>query len=367
MTKIKGLYVHIPFCNIKCPYCDFTSIVLNDNQIYERYINTLKKELILYKELPFCIETIYFGGGTPSILEPVLIGELIEFVSKNLKTKNNIEITVEANPNTYRYRQLELLRTYGVNRLSIGNQTFNKRHLVSLGRNHTPEDTISMINDAVRAGFENINLDLIYGMENQTLKELEEDLNIYTSLPIKHVSAYMLTAYEDTPLGSMVLDNKYNLPDEETTTQMFKLIDNYLESKGFYRYELSNWAKNGFKCKHNLFYWTDQYFLGIGVSAWSYIGNKRFGNTKNLTEYFEMVYKGEKPVKFRETLSEEDSRFEKIMLGLRLKEGIDVNFIKNKEILKELEKEGFGIIKENKFSLTQDGLMLINQIITKLF
>ncbi len=365
--KIKGLYVHIPFCSIKCPYCDFTSIVLNNNQVYEKYIDALKKELSLYKDFHFNIETIYFGGGTPSVLPPKLIGDLIEFVYKNFKIKENHEITIEANPNTYRYSQFKEIKSFGVNRLSIGNQTFNKKHLVSLGRNHTPEDTINMVNDAVKAGFENISLDLIYGMENQTLKELEEDLNIYTSLPIKHISAYMLTAYEDTPLGSMVLDNKYKLPDEETTTQMFKLIDNYLESNGFYRYELSNWAKKGFECKHNLFYWTDKYFLGIGVSAWSYVDGERFGNTKNLTEYFDMIGKGKKPTKFREILSEEDKRFEKIMLGLRLKEGVNINLIKNKEILKDLQNEGLGKIKENKFSLTQDGLMLINQIVTRLF
>jgi oxygen-independent coproporphyrinogen-3 oxidase len=364
--NINGIYIHIPFCSIKCPYCDFTSIVLEDKDIYKKYIKALKKELTMYKDLKFNLNTIYFGGGTPSILPPELIGEIIIFIKENLKCDKNLEITIEANPNTYRYYQLKKIREYGVNRLSIGNQTFNQKHLLSLGRNHKVEDSLNMIEDAVKAGFTNINLDLIYGIENQTLTELEEDLEIYTSLPITHISAYMLTAYEDTPLGSMVLDKKYNLPDEETTTQMFRLIDDYLKNKGFYRYELSNWAKEGYQCKHNLLYWTDRYFLGIGISAWSYINDIRYGNTKNLSEYFQLIEEGVKPVKYVEHLSEEDKRFERIMLGLRLTEGIEISLIRNKDFLEELLKENLAIRTGDKISLTENGLMLINQIVTKL-
>lgn len=363
MIKITSLYIHIPFCSIKCPYCDFTSIVLLNENIYSNYINALKKELELYKNLDFEIETIYFGGGTPSLLPPHLIGEFIVFIEENFKTFKNVEITIEANPNTYRYKELREIKEYGVNRLSVGNQTFNRKLLKSLGRDHNPESTLQMVEDALKAGIENINLDLIYGIQGQTLKDLEYDLEIYTSLPIKHISAYMLTAYEGTPLGKLVQNNQYNLPDEKITTEMFYIIDEFLENKKFYRYELSNWAKKEYECKHNLAYWTDKYFLGIGVSAWSYIGNKRFGNTKNIYEYMRKLEKGEKPIEFEEILTEEDKRLEKIMLGLRLKEGIDLSLIKNKEVLKELIKEDFGYIKENKFSLTRKGLMVINKII----
>ncbi|RMD46687.1 MAG: coproporphyrinogen III oxidase family protein, partial [Aquificota bacterium] len=220
---------------------------------------------------------------------------------------------------------------------------------------------------AVEAGIKNINLDLIYGIENQTLKDLENDLKIYTSLPIKHISAYMLTPYENTPLGKLVENNKYNLPDEKLATDMFFLINEYLENNGFKRYELSNWAKNGYECKHNLLYWTDKQFLGIGVSAWSYVGNKRFGNTKNIYTYIDKVEKGIKPISFEETLDKNDKRIENIMLGLRLRQGIYLSFLKDKkDTLQELVKNNFANIENGKFYLTEKGLMVINKIVEML-
>ncbi len=367
MIKISGLYIHIPFCSIKCPYCDFTSIVEFNPNVYKDYINALKKEFLLYKEkYNFNLQSIYFGGGTPSILEPELIINILEFILKNSNLNEKIEITIEANPNTYRYNQLKLIKEAGINRISIGNQTFNLRLLKSLGRNHQPKDTLKMVEDSIRAGLNNINLDLIYGIEGQSYEDLQQDLKIYTELPLTHISAYMLTAYEDTPLGSMVLDGKYNLPDEETTTKMFKMVDDFFEKKGFYRYELSNWAKPGYECKHNLLYWTDKTFLGIGISAWSYDGEKRFGNTKNLNEYFQYLNENKLPVRYIEKLSKEDKEFEMVMLSLRLKEGMDISLIKNKNILQELVDHRLGYIENNRFVLTQDGLMVINQIVTKL-
>jgi len=367
MTKINGIYIHIPFCSIKCPYCDFTSITINDKTTYSMYIETLKKELHFYTDLDFHIETIYFGGGTPSLLGPSLIGELINFIKNNFSTEKDLEITIEVNPNTYRYKEFQEIIEYNVNRLSIGNQTFNKKLLKNLGRDHDPEDTLKMVEDAVKAGIKNINLDLIYGIENQTLEDLEKDLKIYTSLPIKHISAYMLTPYESTPLGKLVEKNEYSLPDEKLTTDMFYLINEYLENNDFKRYELSNWAKKGYECKHNLLYWTDKHFLGIGVSAWSYIENKRFGNTKNIYEYFEKVKEGIKPVSFKETLDKNDKRIESIMLGLRLKKGIDLDTLKDKKIIiQELIDNNLAGIENNRFYLTEKGLMVINKIVEKL-
>ena len=363
---VKGIYIHIPFCSLKCPYCDFLSITNTDEILHHKYIKFLLKELSLYKDkYKFNIETIYFGGGTPSLISAKLIENVIKYIKENFKCSENLEITLEANPNTLSLDKLEILKNSGVNRISIGNQSFNIKTLQKLGRDHKPEQTLKLIEYCQKVGITNINLDLIYGVENQTLRDLEEDLRIYTSLPITHISAYMLTAYEDTPLGSMVLDGKYKLPDEETTIKMFYLINETLESKSFYRYELSNWAKKGCECKHNIFYWTDEYYLGVGVSASSYIENIRFTNTKNLGIYFEKLSKNKFPIDYKETLSDEDKRFEKIMLGLRTIWGVDLDYI-NKEKAENFVKNKFAFIKDNRFILNMKGLSVINEIVLQL-
>ncbi len=364
---IKGLYIHIPFCNIKCPYCDFTSIVEENREIYYRYVDAVIKEISLYKKENFSLETIYFGGGTPSLLPPKLLKKIINFIKENLEIQNQLEITIEVNPNTYRYEEFLEVKQAGVNRVSIGNQSFLEKNLISLGRNHFPQDTFETIESALKAGIININLDMIYGIQNQTLKDLKEDLQIYSSLPITHISAYMLTAYSDTPLGKLVKNGEYILPEEDLTVEMFELIDSFLEGKGFERYELSNWAKEGYRCKHNLLYWTDREFLGVGVSSWSYMNGKRFGNIKNINEYINKINKSEKPVLFSETVDNKEKRKERIMLGLRLKEGIPIGEIKGKlYTAKEFEKEGYGKIENGRFFLTPKGLMISNYIASEL-
>ncbi len=364
---IKGLYIHIPFCNIKCPYCDFTSITLYDENIFKSYTEILKKELTFYQNENIKFETVYFGGGTPSILRPDYIEEILKFIRNNFNIIKNPEITLEVNPKTYRYEDFSHLRGIGVNRVSIGSQSFLEKNLKLLGRNHSAEDTFQTVEDTLKAGIKNINLDLIYGIQAQSLKELEKDLEIYTSLEITHISAYMLTAYNETPLGKLVKKGEFKLPTDEELEQMYFLIIKFLKERGFYYYELSNWAKEGYECKHNLFYWENVNFLGVGVSAWSYIGNVRFGNTKNLYEYMEKVKDGVKPVLFREELGEKDLINERIMLGLRLTKGIDKNLIKNKQnLMEELKNEKLIEEEKGKIKLTPKGFLLSNYIISKL-
>ena len=364
---IKGIYIHIPFCINKCPYCDFTSVAFVDKDIFRRYLNLLKKEFLLYKDKNFNIQTIYFGGGTPSVFPPEYIEEIIDFIADNVKTVNNLEITIEVNPETYRYKEFKQLLNAGVNRISIGAQSLNEKVLKSLGRWHSPKDVVETVYSAADAGIENINMDMIYGVQGQTLKDLEEDLNRYAQLPVKHISAYMLTAYEETPLGQMVKRGEYSLPEEDLLLDMFKLIDGFLNEKGFDRYELSNWAKKGYQCKHNLFYWTGEEFLGIGVSAWSLVNNERFGNTKNLYEYMEKINKGQSAVLFRDKLSPEEKRKEKIILGLRLAEGIDIELVKDKmDFVNQIVSEGLAKIENNRLKLTPEGIMVSNYITASL-
>ena len=364
---IKSLYIHIPFCSNKCPYCDFTSIVYLDNNLYRRYVEGLKRELTFYSDLEFSIETIYFGGGTPSILKPELIGEVINFIKDNFNTERNLEITIEVNPEDYNLEDFYKLKSFGVNRVSIGNQSFLRKNLISLGRVHNPISTLKAIQNSIYAGIKNINLDLIFGIENQTLEDLEIDLEIYTDLPITHISAYLLTAYEETPLGQLVKQKKYKLPDEKIQRDMYIFINSYLEDRGFYRYELSNWSRKNYQCKHNLSYWELKEFLGIGVSSWSFIKNTHFGNTKNIFEYLNKVENFVKPISFRDVLTEEDLKFEKVMLGLRLSKGVELNLLKGKkEAIDVLVNSGFAEIRDNKLRLTPDGLIISNFIINKL-
>ncbi|MBK3332730.1 radical SAM family heme chaperone HemW [Persephonella atlantica] len=364
---VEGIYLHIPFCSLKCPYCDFTSITVNNKQIFTEYVSLVLKELHMYRDLEFDVKTVYFGGGTPSLLPPEVIAHLIEGIDRIVGINGNAEVTVEVNPENYRYLQFKQLKQSGVNRISVGVQSFQLKQLRALGREHSPEDSLKTVEDAFRAGIENISIDLIYGIQGQDVESLEKDLKTVENLPVKHLSAYMLTAYEETPLGQMVKRGEYFLPDDDTVYRMFLLIDSYLNRCGFSRYEISNWAKEGYQCRHNLLYWKRKEFLGLGVSAWSFANRKRFGNTKNLHVYMEKVKKGEFPVEFVDLIDDKEEKKEKIFLGLRLKNGIDIKLVKDKmNFLRNLEREGFIEIKGEKVSLTPKGIFVSSYISSQL-
>ncbi|MCX7737795.1 MAG: radical SAM family heme chaperone HemW [Hydrogenothermaceae bacterium] len=363
---IEGVYIHVPFCSLKCPYCDFTSFVSFDEELYKHYVDTLLKELLMYREKNFSVKTIYFGGGTPSLLPPSLIYRVLDFIFKNFKTESELEITLEVNPNSYSKKEFKSIKQIGINRLSFGSQSLIEKNLRALGRDHKPTDTVRSVYGAVESGIENINLDFIYGVPNQSLKEIEEDLKLYTALPITHISAYMLTAYDETPLGVVVKKGYIELPDEEESYKMFKVVDQFLEDRGFKRYEISNWAKDGYECRHNISYWKHLEFLGVGVSAWSFIGYERFGNTKNINQYLEAVNRGEKAVILREFLDEEKIREERVFLGLRLREGIELNLIRNLEFLKEIVSRDYVKVENNRLTLSHKGIMVLNYIASRL-
>jgi len=361
---VEGIYIHIPFCDLKCPYCDFTSTEINSDEIYRKYIGAVKKELEFYaSQLNFRVNTIYFGGGTPSVLPPQMLQDILRHIKSLMNIDKNTEITVEVNPSTYRYKEFSALFSAGVNRISIGSQSFIEDNLIFLGRNHGPEDTITTVKDAFRAGFDNISLDMIYGIPGQGIENLKKDLYIFTSLPVVHISAYMLTPYENTALGQMMKRGEIKLPDEDELSVFFSIIDDFLSDKGFIRYELSNWAKPGYRCKHNLHYWKRNEFLGVGVSAWSYYKSKRTGNIKNLFHYINSVEQGKLPVEFMEHIDSLEEKKEQIMLGLRLSEGIPLTIVRDRlELVRELVKEGLGVIGDNRFKLTRKGLMVSNSI-----
>ncbi len=361
---IKGLYIHIPFCHYKCPYCDFVSFT-NDFP-YELYLKYILQEANLYKDVDMDIKTIYLGGGTPSILDTKLYRSFLAQLSKVFDTSGVEEISIECNPEDYRENDFKALLDVGFTRISIGVQSFTEKGLLNLGRNHSPKESIESVHSAYKAGFDNINVDIIYGYPHQTLEDLKKDLEMVSSLPVKHVSFYLLTPYEDTLFGELFQKKMLKIPEEKEIEEMFLLIHESMEDLGFEHYEVSNYAIEGYQCKHNLIYWNQEEFLGLGVSAWSFYENLRFGNVRNLSVYMETLRKGEKPVAYEEKLEGLELLKDYVFLKLRTSEGIP----KLKEIPwdKVFEELGEFLIDEGeRVALNPKGMLLINEVLLRLF
>ncbi|WP_448587428.1 radical SAM family heme chaperone HemW [Thermocrinis sp.] len=352
---VEGLYFHIPFCSNKCPYCDFVSFVSAPS---EEYLDLLKREIELYSDLEFDLRTIYFGGGTPSLV-PV---QLWKRFFKLLNLEGVQEITIECNPENYRREDFEELLSLGVNRLSFGVQSFSERNLRFLGRWHSSVDSIRAVHQAHLAGFENISIDLIYGLPGQGLRELKEELKVVKDLPITHLSAYLLTPYEDTLFGKLWQQGELKLPSDQEIEEMFLFLSDELSSMGFIHYEISNFAKEGFECKHNLIYWTHREFLGLGVSAWSFVNRRRFGNYKNLELYKNSLLKGVKPVDKEEVLEGEELLKDYFFVALRTRYGVPRSFLNS--VPEELRE--FFFEDEHSIRLTKRGWLLINEVLIKL-
>ncbi len=358
---VKALYFHIPFCSYKCPYCDFVSVV---EPVVEpkKYMCLLLKELELYKHLSIKLQTLYFGGGTPSLIEPEVYEAFFEKLSGLLDTSFLEELTIECNPENYSFEDFKKLKEIGFNRVSIGVQSLREEGLKALGRLHSVEDSIRAIELAHKAGFENINIDLIYGYQGQSLKDLKGELKAPRTLPISHVSFYLLTPYEDTQFGLLYQRGFLDLPDGDTVADMYEFICESLESVGFMQYEVSNFALPGYECKHNMVYWSHEEYLGIGVSAWSFIGRVRFGNTKNLRLYAEKVSRSEKPVEYEERFEGKDLLYDYLFTALRTTRGVE------REVLSELPQglEEFFVEEGQRLRLNRKGMLLINEVLWKL-
>ncbi len=353
---VEGLYLHIPFCVSKCPYCDFASFVLEPSK---EYLELLKRELELYRDVSFNLRSIYLGGGTPSLYAT----ELWRDFFKNIKTEEVKEITMECNPESYTKGDFEELFQLGINRLSFGIQSFLEKNLRFLGREHSPNKGIKAVLEAKQAGFENINIDLIYGLPRQTIQDLKEELKVVKDLPITHLSAYLLTPYEDTLFGRLWQKGELKLPSDEQIEEMFFFLSEELSSMEFEHYEISNFAKEGYRCVHNLLYWSHREFLGIGVSAWSFIGKKRFGNHRSLEKYKEALLQGKRPIERWEVLEGEDLLKDYLFVALRTKDGVP------KEMLPSIPEHlrDFFLEEQDRLRLSKRGWLLINQILLELW
>ena len=335
----KSAYIHIPFCKSKCKYCSFVSYTKPD--MITEYIYALLKDIsdnYRGEEL----RTLYFGGGTPSLVPAELLGKVIS----KFKFQNEYELTVEVNPDDCTPEYLQALIKQGVNRLSIGSQTFDDNILKLIGRRHNSSDIIRTVEFAKNAGFENISVDLIYGLPTQTLEGLRQDLDKFLSLEIQHISTYGLKIEADSYWGKyynkadnrLVVPNSdriYLPPDDDTQADMYEGVNEILERNGFYRYEVSNFAKKGYESKHNLNYWNNNEYYGFGAAAHGYVDGVRFYNYSELEKYMAAPSTHE----YGKTLTEDEKLEEEIFLGFRKREGVNVNKIKEK----------FGIDFENKY------------------
>lgn len=323
--KETAIYIHIPFCDHKCIYCDFYSIISYEN--IRSYLESLKKEINFYAEKFSSgreIISVFFGGGTPSFMEPEYIGEIINEVKSSFNVRENAEVTMETNPGTVSRAKLESFISTGINRISIGIQSFNNEELKFLTRIHDSATAVETVLSAKEAGFNNISIDLIFNLPGQTKKIWRSNLEQAVALPVKHISAYSLILEPGTILNKMVIDGKIKLESDDHDADLYEFTIDFLSSRGFGQYEVSNFALPGYESAHNNAYWRYKDYLGFGTSAHSFIDGIRWWNFSSVKFYNEAVIRNQNGAAGKENLTIEQKLNEYVMLALRSK-GLDIN------------------------------------------
>lgn len=349
-----GLYLHIPFCKKKCAYCDFYSGVFTEESA-QKYLDALKREIKQWGgKINRPIDTIYLGGGTPSLIHHHL-PSLIDCIKQNFSLAESTEITLEVNPQGDMREMLENAKSAGVNRLSIGAQSGNDKELSILGRTHCAQETKTAVETARELGFDNISLDLMIGLPHSDNNSLKANLDFLVSLNPEHISAYILKIEPRTAFYK--LENTLAIPDDDAVSEQYLFMCEYLESRGFSHYEISNFAKEGMTSRHNLKYWHCEEYLGIGPSAHSFLDGKRFYYPRDIKLFLE----GTSPIPDGDGGSDD----EKLMLALRLKEGVSLEKLPKQKTDLFIEN-GLAIAANGNFVLTNKGMLVSNQIITEL-
>ena len=386
--KPLSIYIHIPFCVRKCSYCDFVSVAKPDSY-KERYIDALITEIRSSADLAasHSLSTIYIGGGTPSLLGEDLLEMLLAAVSENYNTDSIEEYTFECNPESITPQKLELLKRYGVNRLSIGLQSTDREELLLLRRSHDYDAFLSAYALARKHGFENISVDLMFAVPGQSMDTLQRSLESITTLGPEHISCYSLIVEENTLMNRWVSEGKIELPEDDEYVDMYRFLTGFLEQRGYRQYEISNFCREGFESVHNKAYWLRDNYLGLGVAAHSMIDNRRFANIDSVDDYMEKISDMESPVNLDslETLSHSDVINEMIFLGLRMNKGIALYDIRS-ELMQlgrcsdsscplvrdfdkktaKLEKDGLVQVSSGSLALTQKGRELSNSVFAEL-
>lgn len=368
-----GLYIHVPFCKFKCFYCDFNSYS-NINHLIKPYFNALKKEIRLYSDRlkDFHIDTVFIGGGTPSYVEYQLICELMDECRQYLDMSMVSEISIETNPGTLSVNKLTAYGQSGINRLSIGLQAWQNSLLGNIGRIHTQEEFVENYTLARNVGFKNVNIDIIFGLPGQTLADWYETLTNVINLKPDHVSCYSLKVEENTVFGRKYDEGKLVLMDDDMDREMYYMAVDTLSEAGLKHYEISNFAKPGYECKHNLIYWHAQEYIGLGAGAHSYFKGIRFNNVNDVNEYISLIINKETALENEYVIDRKEAMSEYIILSLRLTEGLNISDFKTKygedimrlfgENIDRLIKRQLIKLDNNKIKLSKKGLDLANQV-----
>ena len=376
-----GIYLHIPFCRSRCSYCDFATDIYRDAGSVDVYVKALVKEIGLFRSgtveqveqggtvLEQTIDTIYCGGGTPSLLSGKQVERIIEAISDKFDISDLKEITMEMNPATVTPETLRDFRSLGVNRASFGVQTFNDRSLKLLARAHDANDARETFKMLRNAGFDNISFDLIAGLPGQTLADWERNLDEAITLQPEHLSLYLLEIHEGTPLAEQVRSGRQPLPDNELAAEMYELMLDKLVAEGYSQYEISNFARSGFESRHNTKYWMLDPVFGFGVSAHSFDGTQRYANERDTAKYVQMIENKSSVEVMREDI---DLASEFIFLGLRLENGIDLSGFatrfgfdligKYQAEIERLNDAGLVERTENSLRLTRKGKLFSNEV-----
>ena len=365
MSNSIGLYIHIPFCKHKCPYCDFFSGNADENA-FDNYVIELKDKIKYWSEkAKRDVATVYFGGGTPSVLGADILCDILDFIKFNFNIQNNAEITVEVNPDSAKTIDFKKMYACGFNRISMGMQTAVEDELRLLGRIHSIDDAKTSVERAKSAGFNNISLDLMMGIPNQTIESLEKSISFCADCEVTHISSYILKIEENTPFYKV--QNKLKLADDDMQAEMYLKAVEMLDSLGYKQYEISNFAKQGYESRHNTNYWRCGEYIGIGPSAHSFFEGKRFFYSRSMDDF------NNNKLSFEGTGGDEE---EFIMLSLRLKSGLNYSEFEEKfgytlpsyiiKKAKEYEKYGYTNVTDKSISFTPKGFLVSNSIISEL-
>lgn len=371
-----SLYIHIPFCLSKCLYCDFNSYS-GKMALIPAYVAALTREVAYWGETAErpLVSTIYLGGGTPSLLTPAQVGKILDACRRGFVVDRGAEISIEVNPGTVSEAHFGWLINLGVNRVSLGFQSLDDGDLKTLGRAHSAAEAVAAYQTARRTGLDNLNIDLIYNLPNQTLARWRADLEGAAALAPEHLSLYPLTLEAETPLGQRVAQGKLSPPDEDVAAEMYLWAEDFLASLGFTHYEISNWARPGKECRHNLVYWENRPYLGLGAGAHSFWQGRRFSNLTSPEEYIAAIESSRGAVAEAEALDEATQVAETIILGLRLDRGIDWAVLARRfgrEIAQFYQPQveelvEWGLMEETRrgIRLTQRGRLLGNEVFAR--
>ncbi len=391
--KNLGIYIHIPFCIKKCLYCDFLSFENTAGDLHREYVNAVMRELDFYSNIydnKFIVDSIFFGGGTPSLIDARLMKEILLWIKQKYQVDKKAEITIECNPKTIDAEKLRIYKEAGINRISIGVQTLNDMELISLGRVHQSEDAKETYALARQAGFDNINMDLMFAIPGHTCAVWQETLKQAVCLNPEHISFYSLQLEEKTKYFEMFEKGELELVSDDVDREMYHFASKFLKKSGYHHYEISNCAKPGFECRHNLKYWSMADYLGIGLGAHSYVNGERFSNVRDLAKYIGILGSGDvtipakeekarpKWVEWRHINTEWDDIVDFIITGMRREEGISLReferrfgkklfevYPEQEGLIREYVEKGMLLLDENRMHFTIKGVDVSNTVLAE--